>query len=139
MAATQEDGARLAIKIVTPTGPILDGEFDEITAPGLYGEFGVLPGHIPFLTALRPGVLKLRSGQSVQVFAVGRGYAEVGTRNHVEILVDQSQPADQIDADAARRSIEDNEKALAGGSEERERLNAEIAWARARLDARGSS
>ena len=68
----------LKIQIVTPRGVAHSGEVADVQAPGELGEFGVLPGHIPVLTALRPGTLTLRSNDGARKFAIGAGFAEAG-------------------------------------------------------------
>ena len=52
-------GAALDVNLVTPRGVVAHDATDGLTAPGEEGEFEVLPGHVPFLTALRPGVLTI--------------------------------------------------------------------------------
>ena len=66
------------VQIVTPHGIAFTGEVLDVQAPGELGEFGVLPGHIPFLTTLRPGSLALRGNEGVKTFAIGAGFAEAG-------------------------------------------------------------
>jgi F-type H+-transporting ATPase subunit epsilon len=116
------------IEVVTPTSTALSTEADELVAPGVSGEFGILPGHTPFVSALKPGVLVARKGQKRQVFAVGAGYAEVDGHDKIVVLTQNAVPADDIDTAAAQRELEDAHKA--GKSSE---------WAQARLDARSRS
>src|SRR4051812_43206008 len=88
--------AKLSISIVTPRGSVLAHAADEIVAPGVQGEFGVLPGHIPFLTALRAGVLTIRREGNRDILAVGPGYLEVGAGGAVQVLVEQSASPKEI-------------------------------------------
>src|SRR4029078_8684416 len=71
MAATS-----FRLRIVTPERLLLDEEVEEVTAPGVAGEFGVLPDHITFLTTLAPGRLIYRIGAPRHVIAIFGGYAE---------------------------------------------------------------
>src|SRR6185369_13247235 len=71
------EGLAMHLDVVTPRGRLLTEEVEEVTAPGILGEFGVLPGHIPFLTALKPGVLRYRAASSSGILAVGAGFVEV--------------------------------------------------------------
>lgn len=80
--------SRLAV--VTPQGQVLDREVDEVTAPGAEGEFGVLPGHVAFLSALRPGVLRWRKGGERGEIAVGAGYVEVDGKGSIVALVQEA-------------------------------------------------
>ncbi len=47
----------MKLSVTTPRGAIVDTDVDEVTAPGELGEFGVLPGHVPLMSALKPGVI----------------------------------------------------------------------------------
>src|SRR6185295_6750224 len=87
-------------------------EVEEVVAPGAAGEFGVLPDHITFLTALAPGRLVYRSGTQRNVVAIFGGYAEV-VDNVMTVLADGAEPARQIDLEAARRGQQETEQALA--------------------------
>ncbi|MBI4508829.1 MAG: ATP synthase F1 subunit epsilon [Deltaproteobacteria bacterium] len=134
-------GQRLTVSVVTPRGAILARQVDEVTGPGASGDFGVLPGHVPFLAALRPGILSLRDGQQRDVLAVSSGYAQVGARNHVKILVENAQSADEIDIADARRSFDQASEELKSGKTggELRTLQAQLDWARARIEAHGLS
>ena len=78
---------KLKLEVVTPYKTVLSEEVDEITATGSLGEFGVLPGHAPFLTSLKIGEFSYkRDGASVSM-AMNWGYLEV-ENDKVIILVD---------------------------------------------------
>lgn len=66
------------LEIVTPTQLVLSEQVDYMTATGSEGEFGVLAGHAPFLTTLKPGDLSYKIGSDTKRLAIGIGYAEVG-------------------------------------------------------------
>ena len=70
---------RIHLEIVTPKGRALDVSADEVTAPGESGEFGVLPGHMPMLAALRTGTVSWRTGSETQKCAISGGFAEAGS------------------------------------------------------------
>ncbi len=53
---------KIQLEIVTPRGRALTASVDEVTAPSVNGEFGVLPGHLPLLAALRTGIVSYRQG-----------------------------------------------------------------------------
>ena len=139
MAAVEVHGSkRLNVALVTPTGSLVTREYDEVVAPGELGEFGVLPGHIPVLAALRPGVLILRDGTRKEVFAVGPGYLQVGGGNHVKVLVDRAATPKDIDAGDARKdaaAAETELKAAAAKGDATAVLRDQLDWANARLKA----
>jgi F-type H+-transporting ATPase subunit epsilon len=127
----------LKIAIVTPDHEALDIECDEVVAPGANGEIGLLAGHVPLITALRPGVLTVIAGGRRSHYAVSSGFAEVDA-DCVTILTEACEEATKVDADRARRALEQAESALASlaqddvGFAEQERRSLR---ARARLDA----
>ena len=69
---------RIRLEIVTPEKIAYDGEVDSVNAPGLLGEFGVLPQHRPMLNTSKSGVVSIVDGQSEDYLVVGPGFAEVG-------------------------------------------------------------
>lgn len=69
---------QLPFKLVTPTGVVFDGPVRQVTAVNPLGEFGVLPEHVNFITALEPGILTIRRlDDSEEFYVVSRGLAEV--------------------------------------------------------------
>src|SRR5262245_30415470 len=67
----------MRLSVTTPRGSLVDTEVEEIVAPGMLGELGVLPGHVPLMSALKPGVLVYRTKDHTGVVAVGQGYLQV--------------------------------------------------------------
>lgn len=96
----------LRFELVTPSGSVLDREVDEVLIPGVDGEFGVLPGHIPFLAAIQPGVVTFRANARVETVAVGRGFAEVGAGDHVMVLTQTSAHPADVDPKQARQAFD---------------------------------
>ena len=130
----------LTLEVATPLGLVLKTTADSVQAPSVDGEFGVLQGHLPLLAALKPGILRYRSGSQVIVAAVSAGFVEVGS-DKVLMLTDAFLAPKDIDESAARSELERGEADLAGFGEEYEgreyeELQRRIDWARARLDAK---
>lgn len=130
----------MQLEVVTPKGSPITVEVDEVTAPGVRGEFGVLPGHTPFVSALRPGVIRWKQkGGKVGVMAVGSGYAEVSGKDRIIILSQHALPADSIDVAAAQKDLEEADRALKDASgASRDDLDLKRAWAQAQLDAKSA-
>lgn len=91
---------KLRVEIVTPCGLVFSEDVDEVTASGSEGEFGVLPGHAPFLTTLGIGMLTYKRGSEAGYFFVNWGYAEV-TQDKVLILADSAEKLEGIDIERA--------------------------------------
>ena len=95
---------KIQLEIVTPRGRALTASVDEVTAPSVEGEFGVLPGHLPLLAALRTGIVSYRQGAETKLCAVGGGFAEAGPDKLV-ILTNEYAERSQIDPVIVRRDL----------------------------------
>ncbi|MEE9384789.1 MAG: ATP synthase F1 subunit epsilon [Nannocystaceae bacterium] len=107
--------ATLKLDILTPTGALEGGQGLEVSGvevPGLLGEVGVLPGHIPFVTAIVPGVVHYRTGQDSVRLAVGSGFLEVSGQGRVSILTQRALRSQDIDAEALRPALLEAEAEL---------------------------
>ncbi len=102
---------KLKLTLVTPYKKVLEEEVDEITASGSIGEFGILPGHAPFLSSLKIGELSYKKGSIVEHMAVNWGYFEVED-DTVTVLVETAEMAEEIDVDRAKAAIGRAEDAL---------------------------
>ena len=98
-----EDGG-LWLEVVTPQGIQLKQRVDEVIAPSVHGEFGVLPGHLPMLAALGVGLLHYRVGNKLTDVAVGTGFAEV-LRNKALIITDRFIEKRDVDVLAVRSRL----------------------------------
>jgi F-type H+-transporting ATPase subunit epsilon len=128
----------LHLEIVTPRGSVVDIQAEEVVLPGLEGEFGVLDGHIPFLSALRPGVVRYTDQRGTHRLAIGTGFSEVGAGDRVSVLTDEHALPDQIDLDQTRAELAELEgrlKAWTGElTGEHKELQERAQWAQARID-----
>ena len=68
---------KLHFSLVAPEREVFAGEVDRVDAPGIEGDFGVLAGHAPFMTALREGKITVVNGSTTRVFDVQGGFADV--------------------------------------------------------------
>ena len=104
---------KTSLEIVTPERRLVSAEVGEVTAPGLWGEFGALPQHTPYLCQLDVGVLSYRIGSGRYFVSVIGGYAEVGP-DKVTILAETAELAEDIDADRAVAARDRAQEHLAG-------------------------
>ena len=128
----------MIVSVVTPRGSTLKGTAEEVVAPGVLGEFGVLPGHIPLLAALKPGVVVVKDAGKRTVLAVASGYLQVGAADKVQILVERAESPAEIDADEAKREQDEALAELKKGNlppAELAGVEAKLGWATARLEA----
>lgn len=108
---------KIRLEVVTPTRHLVSEDVDEITAPGVEGEFGVLIGHTPFLTELGVGELMFRSGNQVRFLAVRHGFAEV-TLEKVTVLAEEAEFPTEIDLGQAEAVLADVQKQIDGFARE---------------------
>ena len=98
----------LKLEIVTPDAKVFSEDVDMVTLPGVEGEMGIYPNHVPLLTQIVPGEITARKGGQDFFLAIGEGFVEI-TANQVSILADMAIRAENIDeakAEEARRRAE---------------------------------
>src|SRR5215831_2859196 len=86
----------LKLEIVTPDGTVYSEDVDMVTLPGVEGEMGVYPRHVPLMTQMVPGEITVRKAGQDYFLAVGEGLIEV-TGEHVAILTDMAIASEHID------------------------------------------
>jgi len=102
---------KIELEIVTPKGRALAATVDEVTAPSVNGELGVLPGHLPLLAALQSGVVSYRVSGEQKKCAVGPGFLEVGPEKLL-ILTDEFIERDAVDPVLLRKELAEIDGAL---------------------------
>lgn len=102
---------KIELEIVTPKGRALVASVDEVTAPSVQGEFGVLPGHLPVVASLRTGIVTYRQGAESKKVAVGTGFAEAG-QNKLLILAEEYAERQNIDPVLVRKELAEVEAKL---------------------------
>ena len=106
-----EKESKIKLEIVTPYGLILSEDVDEVSCTGSEGDFGVLPGHVPFFTTLKIGMLAYKKGNAAKYVFVNWGYAEVGPEK-VMILADSAEKSENIDVERAKTAMKRAEERL---------------------------
>lgn len=130
------DSTALALQVATPTGVKLDLAVDFVQLPGVAGEFGILPGHIELLAALRPGVVRYRKDGQTRIAAIGSGFAEADA-SHVRVIVEFWVPPEEIAVEEARSDKHDAEqrlKTLVLGEPDQLEAQNDLDWALARIE-----
>ncbi len=98
----------LKLEIVTPDGTAYSEDVDMVTLPGVEGQMGVYPLHVPLMTQMVPGEIIVRKGGQDFFLAVGEGLIEIAP-DHVALLTDMAIASDHIDeakVEEARRRAE---------------------------------
>ena len=103
----------MQLDVVTPEKAVLSRMVEEVIAPGSAGEFGVLIGHTPFLTTLRPGQLIAKAEDRDIYMAVGGGFAEI-IGNRVIVLAESAVLAEDINEQEVKAELEQAEQKIKG-------------------------
>ena len=122
---------QLQLEVVTPDRLVVSTAADVVVLPGVEGQFGVLAGHVPFLSALQIGEMYYKQGGKTEYLAVSGGFAEV-TGEKVTIVAEAAEVGHEIDIERARRAQERAEKRMATARTEN------IDWTRAEAALRRS-
>jgi len=110
----------LRLEIVTPEAKTYSDDVDHVVIPSALGELGIYPNHVPLLTELQPGELRVIKNGQESALAVGEGFAEI-TATHVAVLTDMAIEEAHINEEAVQAAIARAEAAI----KERDKLNAE--------------
>jgi F-type H+-transporting ATPase subunit epsilon len=104
------------LEIVTPERLLLEAEVESVQVPGLDGELGILPGHSPLISQLKPaGLLTYVSDGATSQVVVSEGFVEV-MPDRVQVLAEVAERPDEVDVERALRLRERAEKLLAQAS-----------------------
>ncbi len=106
----------LTLEIVTPEARVYSDTIDSVVIPTVEGEVGILPGHIPLLTQVADGELRVTKDGQTYWLAVGGGFAEVES-DHVRVLAERAITEEKIDegvVEAALKRAEEQLRAAAG-------------------------
>lgn len=112
-------------ELVSPERLLISEDVEEVIVPGAEGDFMVLPRHAPFISTLRPGILRVPglSGERNQVYVRG-GLAEVGP-DRLTILAEQAVPISQVDKNLIAQEIKNAQEDLADAQDEDAKRQAE--------------
>jgi F-type H+-transporting ATPase subunit epsilon len=112
--------AGLHFEFVSPENVLFSGDVDQVDLPGIEGDLGVLPGHAPMVTTLRPGVVTIiREGRREAVVVVG-GFAEMGPAG-LTVLADRAEARDDFDLQSLASDIKDAEEDAADCTDDAQR------------------
>jgi F-type H+-transporting ATPase subunit epsilon len=123
---------KIQLEIVTPEKLVLNESVDEVVAPGLDGELGILPDHTPLISQLKTGVLTYRLGAERKQLHVSGGFVEV-LPDRVSVLSDVAEKPEEIDLSRAQKAKERAERRLSSKGEDIDFPRAELKLQRAMI------
>jgi F-type H+-transporting ATPase subunit epsilon len=112
--------AALHFEFVSPERVLFSGDVDQVDLPGSEGDMGILAGHAPLVTALRPGIVTIYNGGTREPIVVVGGFAEVSPAG-LTILADRAQPRADFDTATLAADIKDTEEDVADATDDAER------------------
>ena len=128
---------KVEFELVSPARLLSSQSVDMVVVPGGDGDFGVLPGHAPLLSTVRPGVILVYHGREIteRIFVAG-GFAEV-TRERCTVLAEVAMPVSDIDTTKTEQDLRDARDDAAGATTDGDRNSAtrRADIAQAKLDA----
>ena len=130
---------KVSFELATPEALVASVAVDMVVVPGAEGDFGVLPGHAPFISTVRAGVIDVYDGDKIdQRIFVADGFAEVNERG-CTVLSSEAYPVDALDRGEVEERLKaaQDELADADSDDERDKAEAEIAVCEAMLVAIG--
>jgi F-type H+-transporting ATPase subunit epsilon len=117
--------AKVSFRLVMPERELLATEADMVVVPGSEGDFGVLPGHAPLISTVRPGVLEVFQGNKAeQRFLVAGGFAEV-TPQRCTVLAEEAIPFGEVTPDQLAERERAAERELADAADGAAKATAE--------------
>src|SRR3954451_9894208 len=101
----------LTLEIVTPEARVYSDTIETVVIPTVEGEIGILPGHIPLLTQVESGELRVTKNGKTEYLAVGNGFVQVDG-DKVSVLAESAIGEEKIDPDAAEKAMARAQEAL---------------------------
>jgi F-type H+-transporting ATPase subunit epsilon len=128
----------LELSVATPLGLQISTTTDSVQVPSQAGELGILPGHLPVLAALKPGILTYNEKGAKVRAAIGGGFAEADA-SHVRVITEFFQKSDDVNLEKAQADLvaaEARLKGLKGVIDDIEHVEAkrDVDWATARIE-----
>jgi F-type H+-transporting ATPase subunit epsilon len=132
--------AELHFEFVSPERVLLSGDVDQVDLPGVEGDMGILAGHAPLVTVLRPGIVTIYRGSAREPVVVTGGFAEVGPAG-LTVLADRAVARESFDLASLSAEIKDAEEDIADATDEaqRDKLARHLAQLKALQDALGAA
>jgi F-type H+-transporting ATPase subunit epsilon len=120
---------KVAFELVSPERLLISAEVDMVVVPGSEGDFGVLPGHAPLVSSVRPGVIEIHDeGKAADRVFIAGGFAEV-TGAGCTVLAEEAVPVAELDRPGLEQRISDAEEDLEDAQTDNERHKSEATLA----------
>lgn len=112
---------KIQFSLVTPEEEVFEGKVNSITIPGANGSLGILPGHIPIVSQLAVGIIKVGTDEGPKYFGVQRGYMEF-LYNKANILTERAIPTTQNELEGTLKKLKEKYKIVQEVTEETKKI-----------------
>ena len=119
---------KLHFNLVSPERELMSADVDQVDIPGTEGWIGVLPNHSPLMTALAPGMVRIRTGSDEQRIFVRGGFAEISPAG-LTVLAEEAMKAEDLNAERIAQQVKNAEEDLADADTDEKKLAANQALA----------
>ena len=119
---------KLHFNLVSPERELMSADVDQVDIPGTEGWIGVLPNHSPLMTALAPGMVRIRTGSDEQRIFVRGGFAEISPAG-LTVLAEEAMKAEDLNAQRIAQQVKNAEEDLADADTDEKKLAANQALA----------
>jgi len=119
--------SKLTVNFVLPHAFEMQAkEVDMVIVPATSGQMGVLPGHVPTIAELKPGVMSVHEGSDVKQYFVSSGFAFVHANSVADIVAIEAVPLDRLDPEEVRKGVQEYAQKVTSAKDELERAEAQI-------------
>lgn len=101
-------------------------QVDMVIVPATSGQMGVLPGHVPSIVELKPGVLSVHEGSDVKQYFVSSGFAFIHANSVADIVANEAVPLDRFDPEEVRKGVQEYTQRVSNAKDDLERAEAQI-------------
>ncbi|KAK1364634.1 ATPase, F1 complex, delta/epsilon subunit [Heracleum sosnowskyi] len=119
--------SKLTLNFVLPySSELASKEVDMVIVPATTGQMGILPGHVPTIAELKPGLMSVHEGNDVKKYFVSSGFAFVHANSYADIVAVEAASLDQIDSNQVQKGLAEFTQKLSSASTDLEKAEAQI-------------
>ncbi|PWA93428.1 ATPase, F1 complex, delta/epsilon subunit [Artemisia annua] len=119
--------SKLTVNFVLPySSELSKQEVDMVIVPATTGQMGILPGHVPTIAELKPGLLSVHEGNDVKKYFISSGFAFVHSNSYADILAVEAIPLDRIDPAQVQKGLSEFTQKLSSASSDLDKAEAQI-------------
>ncbi|XP_023905705.1 ATP synthase subunit delta', mitochondrial isoform X2 [Quercus suber] len=118
--------SKITVNFVLPYASELSTTVDMVIIPATTGQMGVLPGHVPTIAELKPGILSVHEGNDVTKYFLSSGFAFIHANSVADVIAVEAVPVDHIDPSLVQKGLTDFTQKLSSATTELDKAEAQI-------------